>query len=57
LYEDKSYLIIGAAIAATLLREISKDEHERALLRSRRMYETDKESDRLTITIIIFLNN
>jgi len=36
------------AMAATLLREISKDEHERARLRSRRMYETDKESDRLT---------
>jgi hypothetical protein len=28
-------------MAATLLREISKDEHERARLRSRRMYETD----------------
>ena len=36
------------AMAATLLQEISKDEHERARLRSRRMYETDKESDRLT---------
>jgi len=36
------------AMAASLLREISKDEHERARLRSRRMYETDKESDRLT---------
>ena len=36
------------AMAATLLREISQDEHERARLRSRRMYETDKESDRLT---------
>jgi len=35
-------------MAATLLREISKDEHERARLRSRRMYETDRESDRLT---------
>ena len=37
-------------MAATLLREISKDEHEheRARIRSRRMYETDKESDRLT---------
>jgi len=36
------------AMAATLLREISKDEHERARIRSRRMYETDMESDRLT---------
>ena len=36
------------AMAASLLCEISKDEHERARLRSRRMYETDKESDRLT---------
>ena len=36
------------AMAASLLREISKDEHERARLRSRRMYEMDKESDRLT---------
>ncbi|MCL2443193.1 MAG: hypothetical protein FWD13_06980, partial [Treponema sp.] len=35
-------------MAATLLQEISKDERERAVLRSRRMYETDKESDRLT---------
>jgi len=35
-------------MAATILREISKDEHERARLRSRRMYETDRESDRLT---------
>ena len=35
-------------MAAALLQEISKDEHERARLRSRRMYETDKESDRLT---------
>ena len=35
-------------MAATLLQEISKDERERAVLRSRRMYETDRESDRLT---------
>ncbi|MCL2443254.1 MAG: PD-(D/E)XK nuclease family transposase [Treponema sp.] len=35
-------------MAATLLQEISKDERERAILRSRRMYETDRESDRLT---------
>ena len=35
-------------MAAVILQEISKDEHERARLRSRRMYETDMESDRLT---------
>jgi len=35
-------------MATALLREISKDEHERARLRSRRMYETDMISDRLT---------
>ncbi|MCL2806205.1 MAG: hypothetical protein FWD26_09715 [Treponema sp.] len=35
-------------MAATILREISQDEHERARLRSRRMYQTDMESDRLT---------
>ena len=35
-------------MAATLLQEISKDEHERARLRSRRMYEMDRESDKLT---------
>ena len=35
-------------MAATILREISRDEHERARLRSRRIYETDRESDRLT---------
>jgi predicted transposase/invertase (TIGR01784 family) len=35
-------------MAATLLQEISKDEHERARLRSRRMYETDRISDLLT---------
>ena len=34
-------------MAAALLREISKDEHERARLRSRRMYETDLTSDLL----------
>jgi len=35
-------------MAATILREISQDEHERARIRSRRMYQMDKESDRLT---------
>jgi predicted transposase/invertase (TIGR01784 family) len=35
-------------MAATLLQEISKDEHERARYRSRRMYETDRISDLLT---------
>jgi len=35
-------------MAAALLREISKDEHERARQRSRRMYETDRISDLLT---------
>ena len=35
-------------MAASLLREISKDEHERARLRSQRMYETDMISDLLT---------
>ena len=33
---------------SALLREISKDERERAILRSRRMYETDMASDLLT---------
>ena len=33
---------------SALLREISKDERERAILRSRRMYETDLVSDLLT---------
>jgi predicted transposase/invertase (TIGR01784 family) len=32
-------------MASALLMEISKDEHERARLRSRRMYETDRYSD------------
>jgi len=36
------------AMAASLLKEISKDENERARLRSRRMYETDRISDLLT---------
>ena len=36
------------SMAAALLREISKDEHERARERSRRMYETDRISDLLT---------
>jgi len=35
-------------MAATLLREISQDERERAILRSRRMAETDRISDLLT---------
>ena len=35
-------------MAAALLQEISQDEHERARLRSRRMYETDRISDLLT---------
>ena len=35
-------------MAATLLQEISKDERERAILRSRRMAETDRISDLLT---------
>ena len=35
-------------MATSLLREISKDEHERARLRSRRMWETDRISDLLT---------
>jgi len=35
-------------MAATLLQEISKDEHERARLRSRRMAEHDRISDLLT---------
>jgi len=35
-------------MAATLLQEISKDDHERARLRSRRMYETDMTSNILT---------
>jgi len=35
-------------MAATLLREISQDECERARLRSRRMYETDMISNLLT---------
>ena len=36
------------AMAATILREISKDEHERARLRSRKMYEADMCSNILT---------
>ena len=35
-------------MATSVLREISKDEHERARLRSKRMYETDMTSDLLT---------
>jgi len=35
-------------MAASLLREISKDERERAIQRSRRMAETDRVSDLLT---------
>ncbi|MCL2441609.1 MAG: Rpn family recombination-promoting nuclease/putative transposase [Treponema sp.] len=33
------------SMAASLLQEISKDEHERAKLRSQRMYETDQYSN------------
>jgi len=33
------------SMAAALLREISKDEHERTKLRSQRMYEHDRYSD------------
>ena len=36
------------AMATSVLREISKDEHERARMRSKRMYETDMTSDLLT---------
>jgi len=36
------------AMAAALLQEISQDERERAILRSRRMAETDRISDLLT---------
>ena len=36
-------------MASTLLMEISQDERERAHYRSRRMYETDRTSDELTI--------
>ncbi|MDR3013018.1 MAG: hypothetical protein LBU70_07395 [Chitinispirillales bacterium] len=35
-------------MASTLLMEISKDERERAVFRSRRMAETDRISDILT---------
>ena len=35
-------------MAAALLQEISKDENERARLRSRRMYEMDQVSNILT---------
>ena len=35
-------------MAAALLQEISKDENERARLRSRRMYEMDQISNILT---------
>ena len=34
-------------MAASMLREISKDERERAVARSRRMAETDRVSDLL----------
>ena len=37
------------ALAGSLLSSISKDERERAIFRSRRMYQTDLESDRATI--------
>ena len=36
------------SMAAALLQEISKDEHERARIRSRRMYEMDQISNLLT---------
>ena len=32
-------------MASALLQEISQDEHEKARIRSRRMYEMDKYSD------------
>ena len=35
-------------MAATLLQEVSQDEHEKARLRSRKMYEMDRISDLLT---------
>ena len=35
-------------MASTLLQEISKDERERAIMRSRRMAETDRVSNLLT---------
>ena len=35
-------------MAAALLQEISQDEHERARLRSRKMYEMDRVNDLLT---------
>jgi predicted transposase/invertase (TIGR01784 family) len=35
-------------MAGTLLKSISKDEQERAIFRSRRMAQTDRESDRVT---------
>jgi len=35
-------------MTASLLQEVSKDERERALFRSRRMFETDRVSDLLT---------
>jgi len=37
------------AMAGAKLMEISKDEHERARYRSRRMFETDKTSNELTV--------
>ncbi|MDR0311563.1 MAG: Rpn family recombination-promoting nuclease/putative transposase [Acidobacteriota bacterium] len=36
-------------MAGTLLKSISKDERERAVLRSRRMFQTDMESNRITV--------
>ena len=36
-------------MASELLMEISKDERERAIMRSRRMYETDQISNMLTV--------
>ena len=42
----------GINVAATLLMKVSKDERERAVLRSRRMYQSDLESDRVTSELI-----
>jgi predicted transposase/invertase (TIGR01784 family) len=36
-------------MASELLMEISQDERQRAIMRSRRMYETDRMSDLLTV--------
>jgi hypothetical protein len=36
-------------MASELLMEISQDERQRAIMRSRRMYETDRMSELLTV--------